>query len=53
MYFLLGFSHYIKSYRHLCQDVACFYHDHSPNMVKSRDSSYKVRKFLTLALLLH
>ena len=26
-----------------------FYHNHSPNMVMSRDSSYKFRKFLTLA----
>ena len=24
MYFLLNFNHYVKSYRHLCQILACF-----------------------------
>ena len=33
MYPLLNLSHFLKSYGHLCQ----IYHDHSPNMVMSRD----------------
>ena len=33
---LLNLSHCVKSYGHLCQ----IYHDHSPNMVMSRDPGF-------------
>ena len=41
MKLLLNLSHCVKSYGHLCQN----YHDHSPNMVMSRDPVFKFRKF--------
>ena len=45
MSLLLNLSHCVKCYGHLCQ----IYHDHSPNMVMSRDPGFKLRKFLFFA----
>ena len=39
---LLNSSNCVKRYGHLCQ----IYHDHSPNMVTSRNPASKIRKFL-------
>ena len=38
MQVLSKLSNFVKSYGHLSEIFWCFYHKHSPNMVKSRDS---------------
>ena len=37
MYVLSNLSNFVKSFGHL-SEILVFYHKHSPNMVKSRDS---------------
>ena len=53
MYFLLNSSHYVKSYRHLCQTLAIFYDARSPNMAMPRDPRIKFRKKFYFFLILH
>ena len=43
--FLLNSSHCVKSYGHLYQ----IYHNHSPDVVMSRDSGFKFQNFLFFA----
>ena len=46
MYFLLNFSHCVKSHGHFCQILALFNHAHLPNMVCHMAQDASLKKFL-------